>query len=357
LGGPGGSFGPPTGYLVGDPGTRTSLEMISADFNGDGDPDLLAAPPNRVVVLVGGAGGTFTETARFEGTGPPFTTGDFNGDGDPDLATTDPAFPGPTLVRLGLPGSGFGAPTPYVDDLFPSTLFGIDVDQDGDDDLVKFAPTFNEIEPAALFVRPGDPNGQLGDASSTPIPQIATSPLFADFNRDGDPDLAFLASFAIGDPPDVQATILAGAAGTTFATGPSAFVGLGSSGPLVTGDFNGDRKTDLALLATLVAFEPGDIGGPVLGIWLNTTAVDKTKPKIHIRVPRNGAKYVLGARVLADYDCVDPESQVTTCAGPVPDGQPIDTSSVGHKTFRVTAVSAGGSARRTHHYRVIHPPR
>jgi hypothetical protein len=106
-----------------------------------------------------------------------------------------------------------------------------------------------------------------------------------------------------------------------------------------------------------VAFEPGDIGGPVLGIWLNTTVVDKTRAKIHLRVPRNGAKYVLGARVLADYDCVDRESPVTTCAGPVPDGQPIDTASVGRKTFRVQALSAGGSARRTHHYRVIQPPR
>jgi hypothetical protein len=350
LGGPGGSFGAPTSYQVGDTGTQTVSQLTTADFNGDHDPDLAVALPDRVVVLVGGAGGTFTQGVRFDGEAFQIAVGDFNGDGDPDLVTTVDS--GIVAVRLGLAGSAFGPPTPYNGPFSP-TLLARDVDQDGYDDLLEWAPTFNEIEPGFLFVFAGAPSGQLADPTTTGIPQIASPPLVADFNRDGDPDFAYTWTDAEGAPPEQVLSILAGAAGTTFTLAPTTFVGPGADGPTVAGDFNGDGKPDVALLASLVARQPGDIDGPVLGIWLNTTTVDKTPPRIHLRVPRNGAKYRLGELVLADYDCVDRESAFTNCDGTVPDGQPIDTASVGHKTFTVRAQSAGGSATVTRHYRVV----
>jgi hypothetical protein len=354
LGGPGGSFGSPTSYLVGDPGTLNSTTLISADFNGDGAPDLVAALPNRVVVLIGGGGGSFSESARFAAESFPVTVGDFNGDGDPDLVTTPSS--GVARVRVGLAGSGFGAPTDYESVFLARALFARDLDQDGDDELIEWAPSGNEAAPSAMLVRPGDPSGQLGAAEQTAIPELVGLPLFADFNQDGDPDLAVVNTIAIGDPPTVQILIMAGADGTTFTFGPATFVGaVGFPGPLDAGDFNGDDKTDLVVLATIIAVEGQPFDGPAIGIWLNATSDDRTPPKIIIRVPSHGAKYRLGQTVLADYECFDPESEVTLCSGSVADGDPIDTASVGHKTFHVLAESSGGSTVRKRHYRVVLP--
>jgi hypothetical protein len=62
--------------------------LVSADFNGDGKPDLAAAGTSGLAILLGNGDGTF-QTATFItlnscGGGPFFTT-DLNGDGKPDL--------------------------------------------------------------------------------------------------------------------------------------------------------------------------------------------------------------------------------------------------------------------------------
>jgi hypothetical protein len=351
LGGPGGTFSAPTPYLVGDPGTTGVTTLISGDFNADGDPDLVAAL-NRVVVLIGGAGGSFSESARFEGESFPVTVGDFNGDGDPDLVTTPSS--GVSRVRLGLAGSGFGAPTDYESAFFPIALLSRDLDQDGDDELIEWAPSGSEAAPSFMVVRPGEPSGQLGPPEETAIPELVGVPLFADFNQDGDPDMAVVNTIAVGEPPAVQILILAGADARTFSFGPATFVGVaGFPGPLDSGDFNGDGKTDLAVLATIFAGEGQPIDGPAIGIWLNATTRDRTPPKVIIRVPKPGAKYQLGQTVLADYECFDRQSEVTLCSGSVADGDPIDTGSVGRKTFHVLAQGPGGTRVRTRHYRVV----
>jgi hypothetical protein len=85
-----------------------------------------------------------------------------------------------------------------------------------------------------------------------------------------------------------------------------------------------------------------------------------TPPTITIRVP-NGATdrqdvFTLGQLVLADYSCADSESGVRHCDGPVPQGQPIDTASVGTKEFRVFAVdNAGNPVYKSAWYRVVFP--
>ena len=76
------------------------------DFNGDGDPDLAVADqsPGEILVLLGGAGGTFTgptesldqPTAALSAV----AVGDFNRDGDPDLAVAN-VNPSSVSVLLG----------------------------------------------------------------------------------------------------------------------------------------------------------------------------------------------------------------------------------------------------------------
>ena len=70
-----------------------------------------------------------------------------------------------------------------------------------------------------------------------------------------------------------------------------------------------------------------------------TFRVDLTPPKAAVTRPMGGAQYDVGASVLAEYACED----AVACAGPVPSGAAIDTSSAGMKTFTVTATDEAGN--------------
>lgn len=72
---------------------------------------------------------------------------------------------------------------------------------------------------------------------------------------------------------------------------------------------------------------------------------DTTDPTIELATPVDGAQYSLGAEVLADYSCSDEQdgSGLASCTGPVPDGQPLDTSSAGTIDFTVTAEDVAGN--------------
>jgi hypothetical protein len=68
------------------------------------------------------------------------------------------------------------------------------------------------------------------------------------------------------------------------------------------------------------------------------TVVDHRPPTIQITSPSNGSTYTLGDMVLAGYSCHSAsDTHIATCAGPVANGNAIDTSSVGAKTFSVNA--------------------
>ena len=76
-----------------------------------------------------------------------------------------------------------------------------------------------------------------------------------------------------------------------------------------------------------------------------------------LRAPLDGAVYLFGQEVLADYDCADEAlgSGLASCAGDVADGAPLDTSSVGAKTFAVEASDAAGNVgSAASAYRVVY---
>ena len=68
-------------------------------------------------------------------------------------------------------------------------------------------------------------------------------------------------------------------------------------------------------------------------------SIDTVAPAITIARPANGAGYVRGERVTADYSCAD----ASTCTGPVPAGSPFDTAGLGARTFAVSAADAAGN--------------
>jgi hypothetical protein len=92
-------------------------------------------------------------------------------------------------------------------------------------------------------------------------------------------------------------------------------------------------------------------------VTVTITVTEGTPPNITITTPANGGNYVLNSTVLANYKCVDPApgSGVASCTGNVPNGSRIDTSSVGLKTFTVTAIDVSGNrSTLTNSYRVVY---
>jgi hypothetical protein len=86
-----------------------------------------------------------------------------------------------------------------------------------------------------------------------------------------------------------------------------------------------------------------------------TFTEDVTAPTITINVPADGAHYGLGHTVNADYSCDDATSGRASCVGTVPNGDPIDTSTVGTHTFTVDASDhAGNPASKTVSYDVVY---
>ena len=87
------------------------------------------------------------------------------------------------------------------------------------------------------------------------------------------------------------------------------------------------------------------------------TVVDSRPPAINITSPGDGAQYLLGAQVDAQYSCKSfSGARIVACDGPVASGTRLDTASVGPHTFEVRAADEyGKSATRSHNYSVVYP--
>ncbi|HEY6780185.1 MAG TPA: PxKF domain-containing protein [Thermoleophilaceae bacterium] len=98
-----------------------------------------------------------------------------------------------------------------------------------------------------------------------------------------------------------------------------------------------------------------DAAGNETAVSHSYTVLDSGAPTIDLRTPADGADYARGEQVLADYDCADEDggSGLASCAGDVPDGEPIDTAALGPHSFTVTARdSAGNETVVSHGYTV-----
>jgi len=83
-------------------------------------------------------------------------------------------------------------------------------------------------------------------------------------------------------------------------------------------------------------------GNAATGVQSGPYKVDKTPPVVTITVPTEGAEYLLNQNVSANWSATDAPSGIDSAVGTVPSGSAIDTSSVGPKTFTVTATDKAG---------------
>jgi hypothetical protein len=133
---------------------------------------------------------------------------------------------------------------------------------------------------------------------------------------------------------DVSIPCTAADGGSGLASASDASFALTTSVPVGTEDSNastGSRQVCDAVGHCSTA-------GPVAG-----NKVDRKAPDINLVAPAQGASYTVGQAAAASYNCSDGGSGVVACVGSAANGGAIDTSSVGAKSFTVTAADAVGN--------------
>ena len=254
------SFNPFTGG-----GSGEGVSLATADFNGDGNLDLAV---NGHYILLGKGDGTFTTgTPAPNAAGTIAQVADFNGDGHADIVVYSGGF----TVLLGN-GNGIFRLGPVTGSTGVGVFFAVgDFNGDGIPDI---AVTGGASLGVQILLGKGDGSFTAGDSYLTGAGLDAEGIAVADFNGDGKPDLV------VSDSLNQTVTILTGNGDGTFTAGTPVSAGLpaGSTAKLhqvAAADFNGDGKTDLAVVAgwqatgdpslvLLLGNGDGTFGAPVL---------------------------------------------------------------------------------------------
>jgi hypothetical protein len=219
--------------------------VVAADFNGDGAPDVAAinGTSSNLSVLLNQGGGALTQEAGSPigvGTGPNFgATADFNGDGRPDIAVANFVADNVTVL-LRQAGGGFaqdpGSPFPVSGQA--SSVAAADFNGDGRPDLA--APNYNNATVTILLRQPA--GGFAAEGSPIAVGLNPRNLAAADFNGDGLPDLA-VTNLGSGT---VSILLRQAAGGFAVEAGSPIAVGSSPSG-IGASDVNGDGRPDLAV--------------------------------------------------------------------------------------------------------------
>ncbi len=216
---------------------KTPQDVVTADFNGDGNPDLAVATANNTIsILLGNGTGAFPTHVQYAVPGNPVSiiTADFNGDGKADLATVD-QFQSQVSIILGNGDGTFQGHKEYATGTKPVALAAGDFNGDGKLDLVVVDSNASEV---SILLGNGD--GTFQAHKEYPTGGGPSAVAVGDFNGDGKLDLAVV------NNSDNTVSILFGNGDGSFQVGvpyPTAI----APNSVVTGDFNGDGVLDLAV--------------------------------------------------------------------------------------------------------------
>ena len=122
---------------------------------------------------------------------------------------------------------------------------------------------------------------------------------------------------------------------------------------------NGASINTSTLGAKTFTVNASDGAGNTATLVRNYTVVDTTNPVISVTTPTTGTpSFELNQVVNASFSCSDTGgSGVASCVGTVGNGSPINTSSLGAKTFTVNASDVAGNTQSlVHDYTVVLAP-
>lgn len=221
--------------------------LAVADFNHSGHLGLAVGEMNNgaAAILFGRGDGSFAfSSANFaDALGQPISAiqpADFNSDGNLDLAFAN-GISGQSPVVLGY-GDGAFNTAGDLNGGFPNGLAVGDFNGDGRLDVVVVSGGSTALPGSGLNVSLGNGDGTFAVANGSPIPlgKDLCAIVTADFNGDGKLDLA------VTDCGSNAVMILLGNGDGTFGTPTTITVG-NQPYSIVTGDFNNDGKLDLAV--------------------------------------------------------------------------------------------------------------
>ncbi len=237
-----GTFTPAPTISVGSSDFPAS--MITADFNGDGIPDLATGSLTAATlhVFLGNGDGTFAPSFSDPRGTQGLGTGDFNGDGHTDIVAVQ--FPAGGPVYRIFAGNGLGqfAPVgaPVLTGVRGPRLLTGDLNGDGNIDFVGIDSNGSY----QTFLGNGD--GTFGAAVLTSSPR-ANDFVLADFDGDGRPDIVGSESDFVNGTDILVYRRNLGAG--LFDSAGVTFYSLGSSGIRVaTTDFDSDGRPDVVVL-------------------------------------------------------------------------------------------------------------
>ena len=249
-------FGPKTDFAAG----RLPASVALGDLNGDGHLDVAVTNPDAetVSVLLGDGTGAFGTPTAFA-TGLParsLSMGDLNGDGHLDMVVTRVSSPDTVSVLLGDGTGWFGAHTDFETGPSPASVAMADLNGDGILDLVT-ADGPGVVSQGGVFVvfeggvsvLLGDGTGRFGAHTDLDLGTNCVSVAIADLNGDRFPDLAVTKVYSNSVSVLLGDGIGGFGAHNDFAAGSEPV-------SVAVGDLNSDGILDLAV---------ANVGGFVVG--------------------------------------------------------------------------------------------
>jgi uncharacterized protein (TIGR03437 family) len=256
FGQPDGSFFAPAASLV--PGLALpdsfNTDLRTADFNGDGIPDLVYAGDFGIGTILGKGDGTFAPSFTTSSPlGWYLATGDFDRDGNQDIVALLP-YPPAQVGFTFFAGKGDGTFRPPVTTPLqgsPAALVAADFNGDGKLDLAVLFTIENDGIADAVTIYLGNGDGTFRPGASYPTGPVANWMLAGDLNNDGKPDLVITSVGTLAQTGSGNVITLLGKGDGTFVQAtklPLAVLNSeGYAGSMALADFNHDGKLDLCV--------------------------------------------------------------------------------------------------------------
>jgi uncharacterized protein (TIGR03437 family) len=327
------AFGP----LSSLPVQQAPLAITSADFNGDGIPDLAIAnsASSTISIFLGTGGGKFspapTLSVSVQCHVAYLTSGKFTGAASPDILVVCALGNFAVLPNTG--GGTFGTahstnvPGPaWVGNLLLASVHPAIADFNGDGHLDIAIPTLN-LGIGGFYVLLGNGDGTF--QNSLPVPfsgDLSLSMAAGDFNGDGKPDLVTLTlEVDVNDNAILSFQFAAGNGDGTFVAPTSVSVPTTLGSLILAVDINGDGNLDLviagsSLFTNISALANGGTGGSGVTVYLGDG-----KGGFKMSFNATESSYVTGAALAnvlgsGNLDLIEPLIQGDFSTGATPTG-------------------------------------